>query len=203
MATTRTRKQATKKTTPRNTTKPAHNPARDRATIVDLRKPLPPRPRHLTGPMGPNEQAAIRAALATAATRLPIPVRTWNGSTANLTDGTILTHNPGPDRVFTAHIACPHGAIHGWPITTHTDLREARALTRICTRPHGTHDADTAITHGVRPTPAPKPSAVLQLREGIHRAHAATADTQPLNTQDIADGLNARAADTAKEPTRA
>ncbi|KPI31394.1 hypothetical protein OV320_2610 [Actinobacteria bacterium OV320] len=202
----RTRPRAAKaapKPTPKKTTP---TPA-----AVDLRHLLKPRRRLFTGPMGPNEQAAIRAALDTARAALPIPVRTWNGSTANLTDGTLLTHNPGPDRLFTAHIACRHGAIHGYPITTHTDLREARALTHACERPHTnpTDDGmnwDKAITGGVHPAPAPKPGVVVQLREGIRRAAATKAETQPLTLADIAEGLAARTADaeTAKEhPTDA
>ncbi|MDX3532546.1 hypothetical protein P1P75_40680, partial [Streptomyces sp. ID05-39B] len=172
---------------------------------VDLRHPLTARRRLFTGPMGVNEQAAIRAALDAAASRLPIPVRAWNGSTTTLTDGTHITHNPGPDRRFTAQIACRHGAIHGWPITTYTDLREARALTHACERPHTPPTTDTdgtplnwdkAITRGIHHAPAPKPPAVLQLREGVRRANAATAETQPLSKDDITAGLAARAADT-------
>lgn len=160
------------------------------ATIVNLYKLPTARRRDFVGPLGAHEQAAVRAALAAASARLPISVRAWNGSTAQLADGTLLIHNPGPDRKFTAHIACRHGAIHGWPITTHTDLREARAVTHACERPHARPsddgdvrpDWDGAITYGVRPVPAPKPSVVLVLREGVHRAQASAADTQPIDT---------------------
>jgi hypothetical protein len=185
---------------------PAHAPA---PTLVDLNNPLRMRRRPFVGPLGATEQAAVRAALAAATARLPIPVRTWNGSTARLADGVLVIHNPGPDRLFTAHIACGHGAIHGWPIRTYQHLREARALTHACERPHATattHEGtelhwDTAITHGVGPVPQPKPSIVLALREGIRRAEATKADTQPLAGDAIADGLATRAADTetAKE----
>ncbi|MFD9004468.1 hypothetical protein ACFV0T_26505 [Streptomyces sp. NPDC059582] len=182
-------------------------PATDRpGTTVDSRKPLTVRRRLFVGPMGPTEQAAIRAALAAASTRIPVPVRAWNGSTANLADGTLLIHNPGPDRIFTAHIACRHGAIHGWPITTHTDLREARAVTHACERDHTTQtgddalDWDKAITRGVGPVATPKPSAVHALREGVRRAEATKADTQPLTHDDIHAGLAERA--TATEPAK-
>ncbi|MFF1444188.1 hypothetical protein [Streptomyces sp. NPDC058295] len=195
---------ATEPAAKKTTTKTAPAPA-----AVDLRHLLKPRRRLFTGPMGPNEQAAIRAALDTARAALPIPVRTWNGSTAHLTDGTLLTHNPGPDRLFTAHIACRHGAIHGYPITTHTDLREARALTHACERPHTTptdhdgttYDWDKAITRGVhtepdpKPAPTPKPDVVVQLREGVRRAHALHDKTEPLSLKDIADTVAARQAD--------
>lgn len=171
--------------------KPAQDDPQPTATIVDHRPPLTVRRRLFVGPMGANEQAAVRAALATATTRLPIPVRSWNGSTARLADGTLITHNPGPDRTYTAHIACRHGAIHGYPIHTDTDLREARALTHACERPHGGINADQAINHGVTTTP-PTISPVLELSEGIRR----TATTQPLSVDDIAAGLAARTADT-------
>lgn len=180
-------------------------------TVVDLRKPLTVRRQLFVGPMGPNEQAAIRAALDSARLRLPVTVRTWNGSQALLADGTLLIHNPGPDRVFTAHVACPHGAIHGWPINSHTDLREARAVTRACGRPHTAptadpddihieHDWDKAITRGVLPTARPKPPAVQSLREGVRRAEATKADTQPLDLNDIAEGLAERAAADHDQP---
>jgi hypothetical protein len=204
MATTRTRKRTTpaKKTAAKKTTtkKAATSPV----TVVNLYKPPPVRRKLFTGPMGAHEQAAIRAALASAGLRLPIPVRTWNGSEAQLADGVLLIHNPGPDRTFTAHIACRHGAIHGWPITSHTDLREARALTHACERPHttpedGGPDWDKAINHGVtrhRPT---QTGVIVQLREGARRAHALHDDTEPLN---LTAGLAERATaddDQAKE----
>src|SRR4051812_15330070 len=127
------RKTAAKKTQPRLS---LVKPTDDRGTVVDLRYPLKARRRLFVGPMGTTEQAAIRAALDSARIALPVPVSSWNGSTANLTDGLVLTHNPGPDRYFTAHIACPHGAIHGWPISSHADLRQARAITRACGSRH-------------------------------------------------------------------
>ncbi|MFD5848335.1 hypothetical protein [Streptomyces chartreusis] len=199
-----------RKRTPRKATAPALSLVKDTPeTLVDLRKPLPVRRRLFVGPMGPNEQAAIRAALDSARLLLPITVRTWNGSQALLADGTLLIHNPGPDRFFTAHVACPHGAIHGWPINSHTDLREARGVTRTCVHPHADptadpddiqieHHWDKAITRGVLPASRPKPPAVQFLREGVRRAEAAKADTQSLDLNDIAEGLAARAA--AEQP---
>ncbi|MGW2725532.1 hypothetical protein [Streptomyces sp. NPDC001492] len=184
-------------------------------TVLDLRRPLTVRRKLFVGPMGPSEQAAIRAALDSARLRLPIPVRAWNGSTAQLADGTLLTHNPGPDpdnpdtapRVFTAHIACRHGAVHGWPINRYSDLAIARDRTADCETPHAEPVADpdgiedeldweTAITRGVLPVAQPKPSVVLQLREGVRRATAAADKTQPLDQNEIAEGLAARAAET-------
>lgn len=192
--------------TPRKTTAPALSLVKDQppqdqpepaATIVDFRHPLKVRRRLFVGPMGPGEQAAIRAALDSARLQLPIPVRTWNGSQAQLADGTLLIHNPGPDRVFTAHIACRRGAIHGYPITSHQDLKAARAITHACERRHTAntpgddgleYDWHKAAGHGAQPT--------NRLSDGLKAAKKAAADTQPLSKQDIADGLAARAADT-------
>lgn len=172
------------------------------APVNDTTTPAPPKLRTrrkvFTGPMGAHEQAAIRAALAAARTALPIPVRAWHGSQAQLADGTLLIHNPGPDRTFTAHIACPHGAIHGWPITTHHDLTEARAVTRICQTPHAETDPtegfdwDKALRVGVTPLTQPAVK-VSPLTEGLKRAKQATADTQGLSRDDIDTGLAARA----------
>jgi hypothetical protein len=173
----------------------------DRSTVVDLRPPVPVRRKLFVGPMGPNEQAAIRAALAAAALGLPVPVRAWTGSQAQLADGLLLIHNPGPDRMFTAQIACRHGAIHGWPISTAQQLREARALTHACERRHAaptTHDDgitcdyEKAIQHGIRPT--------NRLAEGIKTIRKARTTTQSLHLNQITDGLKTQAADT--EPAK-
>lgn len=203
-----------RKRAPRRTPVPAltlvkpTDTATDNATVVNPMPKLAVRRRLFVGPMGPSEQAAIRAALDCARTGLPIPVSSWNGSTANLADGLILTHNPGPDRTFTAQVACRHGAIHGYPIRTLADFREARGLTRACETPYAEHthaddgtdlDWDRAITKGVGPVAQPKTPAVFQLREGVRRANASAGETQPMPAKDIADGLAARAAETGKE----
>lgn len=195
MARTTTRKTTAKKTTRRNTTAKKAPAARataasDQGTVVDTRPPLPVRRRVFAGPMGAHEQAAIRAALASAAARLPVPVRAWNGPTAHLDNGTVLTHTPHhatTDQTpqFIAHIPCRHGATHQHLIHTARDLAAARTNTNSCDGLHGT-----------TPAPEPKPPAILQLREGIQRAAASAADTQPLNRDDIDAGLAARAADT-------
>jgi hypothetical protein len=189
------RKRTAKKTTPALTlVQPAKDT--DTATQVDTRDRLTVRRRLFVGPMGPNEQAAIRAALASAALRLPVPVRTWNGSTANLTDGTILIHNPSPDRVFTAHIACRRGSIHGYPITSADDLKTARAVTHACERRHADNTpADDgaelnwhkALGHGIQPT--------SRLGDGLQTARKTVADTQPLSTDEIAAHIAQQIAD--------
>lgn len=153
----------------------------DTGTVTTPLPKLAVRRKVFVGPMGPSEQAAIRAALAAARLALPVPVRTWNGSQAQLADGTLLIHNPGPDRAFTAHIACPHGSIHGYPITNENDLRAARAITKACGRRHSTKTAgedgteldwDKAIQHGVRHT--------SRLGEGIQQIRKTVAETQPI-----------------------
>jgi hypothetical protein len=158
-----TAKKALPKTAPVNT-----------ATVVDLRKPLPVRRRVFVGPMGAQEQAAIRAALASAKAALPVPVRTWHGPTARLNDGTVLTHTPAhatTDQTPTFHAAirCPHGAIHAYTIHTADELTRARQLTALCDQ-----RTDTAPT-----VPAPNP-AVRALGDALTRAKTATADTQPI-----------------------
>jgi hypothetical protein len=174
---------------------PATAPVND--TIVDTRPKLTVRRKLFVGPLGVQEQAAVRAALAAASAGLPVPVRTWNGSQAQLADGTLLIHNPSTDRLFTAHIACPHGAIHGWPITTRHDLNEARAVTRICQTPHTSStgsdlDWDQALTHGVTPLTQPVVK-VSRLAEGLKKAKAAATDTQGLARDDIDNALANRA----------
>lgn len=203
MVTRTPRKTSTaKKTTRKTTAKTSNKPTTDeRTTTVDLRHPLPVRRRLFVGPTGPSELAAIRAALAAAAARLPVPVRAWNGPTAHLDDGTVLTHTPphattDQPPTFIAHVPCTHGAHHEYLIHTTRDLAGARAVTRTCETHHGSEPADTAITRGVGPAPQPKPPVVLQLREGVRRATAATAETQPLSLTDITDGLTTRTADT-------
>jgi hypothetical protein len=183
---------------------PTKPPTDDRATVIDLRYPLKPRRKLFVGPMGPSEQAAIRAALDSARLRLPVPVRSWNGSQAQLADGTILIHNPGPDRRFTAHIACRRGAIHGYPITNEADLRAARAVTHACERRHSAntpapdsddieHDWHKALDHGIRHT--------SRLAEGVATARKANADTQPMSLDEIGAHIAEQLADTetAKE----
>jgi hypothetical protein len=194
--TTAARAPRTRKTTTAKTTTPARlslvKPTDDRG----LRYPLKARRRLFVGPMGPTEQAAIRAALDSARIALPVPVSSWTGSTANLADGLILTHNPGPDRYFTAHIACPHGAIHGWPINSHADLRQARAITRACGSRHtanmpgddGTElDWDKATTHGIQRT--------NRLGDGIQTIRKTVTDTQPLSEAEIAAHIAQQLAD--------
>ncbi|MFJ4473301.1 hypothetical protein ACIP2X_38205 [Streptomyces sp. NPDC089424] len=213
-----TARPAAKKTTPAPTKTATPRPAHaepDRInlhknhppapTLVDLRPPLRIRRRVFVGPHKPTELAAIRAALASAAARLPIPVRAWNGPTAHLHDGTTLTHTPAyattdqPPQ-FIAHIPCPHGATHEYLIRSARDLAGARAVTSLCQVSHGSPDQDTAIRHGAPAVAQPKPPAAFQLREGVRRAQALHDDTEPLNRDDIDAGLTARAdTDSPKE----
>jgi hypothetical protein len=166
------RKPAAKKALPK--TAPVNN-----GTVVDFRRPLPVRRKVFVGPMGVTEQAAIRAALASAAARLPVPVSAWTGPHAQLADGTVLTHTPPhatTDRTPTFHAAirCPHGAVHAYTIHTAQDLHRARILTIQC-------DQRTDKAPG---DPTPNPS-VRALGDGLTRARTATAETQPLKQADL------------------
>ncbi|MEZ7005614.1 hypothetical protein [Streptomyces sp. AD55] len=199
--TTSARKTTTKakSTAAKNATTPTRKPRAKKPapkpTTVDLRKPLPTRPRPIIGPIGVHKQATARAILASATAQLPIPHLTWNGPTAHLTDGTLLTHTPthattNQPPTFTAHVPCPHGAIHPYLIRSAQDLAAARATTATCETPHSGMNTDQALREGITPTTPPKTPPVLALREGIRRAHE---DTQPLSTDEITAGLTARA----------
>jgi hypothetical protein len=178
--TSQARKPAAKKALPK--TAPVNND-----TVVDFRRPLPVRRKVFVGPMGVTEQAAIRAALASAAARLPVPVSAWTGPRAELADGTVLTHTPphattNQQPTFIATIRCPHGAVHAHTIHTAQELHRARILTIQCDQ-----RTDKAPGH-----PTPNPS-VRALGDGLTRAKTATAETQPLNQAEITAGLEARA----------
>ena len=196
--------QARKRTAKTTAKKPAPTPA----TLVDLRKPLPTRRPTCVGPLSTTEQAASRAALASAMARLPIPVLAWHGPTARLADGTRITHTdprppafntPAQPPEFTAHVPCPHGATHQHRIHSAADLTEARITARACTTAHGTSEHQRALTEGVSPLIPPKIPTVFPLREGIRRANASTAETQPLPLNQIAAGLTERATTAADE----
>jgi hypothetical protein len=198
MATSTRKATPAKKTAAKTPTKTAAGPARKAAkkalpkttpvnTVVDLRRPLPTRRKVFVGPMGAVEQAAIRAALASAKAALPVPVRRWEGPVARLQDGTVLTHTPAhattdQQPTFHAAIRCPHGAIHPYTIHTALDLHRARLLTAQCDQ----------STDRAPEQPAPNP-AVRALGDALTRVKAATADTQPLSATDIETGLTARA----------
>lgn len=199
-------KKTAAKTPAKKTASPARKPAAKKAlpktapvntdTVVDFRRPLPVRRKVFVGPMGVTEQAAIRAALAAAAARLPVPVSAWTGPRAELADGTVLTHTPPhatTDRqpTFVATIRCPHGAVHAHTIHTAQELHRARLITAQCDQQTTSPEHGQAIARGVqRNAIPPQPLARLQI------ARKATADTQPLTEAEIAAGLAARAADT-------
>jgi hypothetical protein len=199
---TRTRKTTAKRTAAKRTTTPAKKaaaakpvvPVRD--TVVDMRKPLPVRRPRATGPYSAQELTEARACLASAMARLPIPVLAWHTlpnerASARLADGTLIVHTAHRDPVFTAHVTCPHGAVHAHQVTDPGSLHAARTATKACTERHGSDDQTDALTRGVGPVP--KPPAVHPLGEGLHRARAARADTEGLSLTDIAAGLHARA----------
>lgn len=176
-------KKATAKPTAKKTTAPRKPAAKkalpkatpvNKATVVDLRRPLPVRRRVFVGPMGVTEQAAIRAALAAAKAGLPVPVSAWTGPTARLADGTVLTHTPAHATTdqrptFTAAIRCPHEAMHAYTIHTALELHRSRLLTKQCDQ-----RTDTAPN-----TPVPNPD-VRTLGDALTHSDNGIAETQPL-----------------------
>lgn len=196
---TRTRKTTAKKTTARKprTTKTTSTPRT--GTVVAFRTPLKTRRQTATGPYTTDQLTEARAALASAMAALPIPVLAWTvptqntsrRATAHLADDTVITHVADRAPVFTADIPCRHGATHHTTIRTATELTTARLAAANCKVQHATDGWHQAITEGVH-TPKVSP-----LHDGLKKAHAATTDTQPLSTDEIAAHITATA--TAKE----
>lgn len=174
-------------------------------TIVDQRDPLPVRQRHFTGPHTKAQIIEARAALASATARLPIPHLLWltqidGRAAARLADGTHLIHTHERAPEFTAILRCPTGGLHTELVTNDRDLKAARAITATCIRRHdqtdpsaGTYDWHKAATLGIHKV---IPVRLSVLNVGLQAAKKATADTQPMPEQAIADGLAERAADT-------
>ena len=122
--TTSTRKTAAKKTTAR---KPAAR--KTRATVIDLRHPLPVRRRNFVGPHTSAQITEARATLASAMARLPVPSILWltqpdGRAYAKLPNGTLLIHTHPTNPEFDAYIPCRHGALHQHLVTTARDLAE-------------------------------------------------------------------------------
>jgi hypothetical protein len=203
-----------KRTAPRKTTTPAAQALslvkeQPEPTTVDVRDRLPIRRRHFVGEYTRTQIVEARAALASATARLPIPHILWlaqidGRAAARLADGTHLVHTHERAPEFTAILRCPTGGLHTEPVTCERDLRAARTITATCTRRHDETDPEAdgydwhkAVTLGVQKL---IPARLSPLNAGLQAAKKATADTQPLSKQDIADGLAARAAaDAAKE----
>jgi hypothetical protein len=213
------KKTTAKKTTTRAPRKPAAKqtaarlslvkPDTDtRATVVDLRHPLPAR-RRPAGPYTLAQLTEARAALASAMAQLPVPHILWltqidGRAAARLTDGTHLIHTHHRDPEFTAYLRCPTGGIHTELVTNERDLKAARAITRTCTRRHdntdpaaGTYDWHKAATLGVQTI---VPTRLSPLNAGLQAVKKTTADTQPMSTSEIAAHIAEQfAADTPKE----
>lgn len=184
------RKTTAKKTQPRlSLVKPD-----DRATVVDLRHPLPTRRRNFTGPHTPAQITEARAALASAMAALPVPHILWltqidGRAAARLTDGTLLIHTHPRNPEFTAYLRCPTGGLHTELVTNTTDLTAARAVTACCNRRHdntdpaaGTYDWHKAITLGIQTI---VPTRLSPLNAGLQAAKKATADTQSMSLDEI------------------
>lgn len=108
-------------------------------------------------------------------------IRDWKESrgTATITfpTGARIDHTPAADAPFHAHTPCKNGGVHYDPIHTLQDLHAAEQAAASCTDRHG----------------AP---AALALGASLNRAKTTTADTQPMSTDAITEGLAERAADT-------
>lgn len=205
---TRTSKTTAKKTTPPRKTTPRKTAAKKAAadttaTVIQLRPPLATRRRSAADPYTPEQLTEARAAYASAMAMLPIPVLAWivpsqatsRRAAAHMADGTVITHVADRAPVFTADIPCRHGARHETTIRTAEALSKARQDAATCEYQHAAADQHRAITDGITPTPD-QPVKVNALPEGIKRATAAAAETQPLPLTDIAEGLATRTADT-------
>jgi hypothetical protein len=214
MARTKTRRARADKTTgTKKTTRTPRDPAarlslvKDtptvQATIVDLRRPLPTRHRNFTGPHTKAQITEARACLASAMAALPVPHILWltqtNGhAAARLTDGTILIHTHERAPEFTAYLRTEL-------VTNTRDLNAARAITGTCNRRHDDTNGDSpydwhnAVTRGIQKL---IPARLSPLNAGLQAVKKTTAKTQPLDLAQIAEGLAARAADTATEPAK-
>jgi len=205
--------RATRTPRTRKTTSPALSLVKEQPTVqpqpavtlVDLRKPLKARRRNFVGTHTTAQLVEARACLASAMAQLPVPHLLWltqidGRAAARLADGTHLihTHHRAPE--FTAILRCPTGGLHTELVTNDRDLRAARTITATCTRRHddtdpgaGGYDWHKAATLGVQKL---IPARLSPLNVGLQAVKKATAKTQPLDLNVIADGLAARAADT-------
>lgn len=206
--------------TPRKTTAPAKKTTTPVLSLVETepaRTALPTRTQDfVTDPQIYAHHTARQAGLPTHL------IRDWhdhrNGTaTRPLTDGSHLHYNH-TTRTLTWHALCPMGAIHQYPITTPSTAIAARVHNARCTTEHAdlTHipalTADELAALGIHtgptwarpdvlgetptasipiplPTPDPAPRA---LADQLTHTHADTADTQPLNRDEITAGLAAR-----------
>lgn len=200
--------------TPRARTRNATGPAlslvkettAEKATLVDLRKPLKVRRRRFVGEHTSAQIVEARAVLASAMAGLPIPSLLWlaqcdGRAAARLNDGTLLVHTHERAPEFTAILRCPTGGLHTELVTNEADLRAARTNTATCTRRHddtdpgaGGYDWRKAATLGVQKL---IPARLSPLNAGLQVVKKATAETQPLPLDAIAEGLAARAAESA------
>ncbi|MFF1298085.1 MULTISPECIES: hypothetical protein [unclassified Streptomyces] len=174
------------------------------ATVVDLRRPLPARHarhRNFTGPHTKAQMTEARACLASAMAALPVPHLLWltqidGHAAARLTDGTLLVHTHERAPEFTAYLRCPTGGLHTELVTNTRDLNAARAITGTCNRRHDDTNGDSpydwhnAATRGIQKL---IPARLSPLTTGLQAVKKTTAKTQPLDLDQIAEGLAARA----------
>jgi hypothetical protein len=222
----RTTKTAAKKTTAKKTAAakpPAKRTTPRKTTALALVKPaknqLPTRTaRWMTDTQGYATLAARIAGITTPS------IRAWrdhrdNTATRRLSDGSVL-HYDHTTRTLTWQATCPMGATHEYVLdrpstaaaarvhadrcnTAHTDLTQVPRLTAdeladlgilhtpTWARPDLLGEPDTQSIPVTLPDREPR-----ALADQLTRSDTSTTDTQPLSTQDIADGLAARIADT-------
>lgn len=142
-------------------------------TTVAATAPLPVRP-HVTD----AEANAASATLYAGSLRIHAPYPTWTGQPDNtahtVLDDTRLLYTRNPSSIEAARL-CTHGIWHTALITDGHEL------------PPFAQAADDCTLH----TPAPLTERALALGTGLHRALAATDETQQLSRDDIDAGLHA------------
>ncbi|MET8571833.1 hypothetical protein [Streptomyces sp. NPDC004783] len=173
MARTSNARKTTAKKTPR-TRKQTPSP-------LPLANPPQPRLNHRPHPWMTDIQGHATLAALLAGITTP-NIRDWHDhqdgtTTRQLEDGSTL-HYTHTTRTLRRQAPCPMGAVHEHVLRGPADTDAAHADTDGCQQPHWT---------------APPADTGQHLTARLHTASKATADTQPLNTADIADGLTARA----------
>ncbi|MET8585684.1 hypothetical protein ABZX39_33175 [Streptomyces collinus] len=214
--TTPAQRDAAKKTPARKTSPPTKKTGSRRpAAKKTAAAPLTGRPRDF---MTDGQGFAIVAARMVGITTEHI--RDWHdhhdGSiTRALADGSHL-HYDLPTRTLTWQATCPMGATHVYRLESPSTAAAARVHADRCTETHATfthlprlsRDELNALGIHTGPTwartlpgedeitetiPVPIPVKERVLGDQLTRTRTATADTQPLDTREIAAGLTARA----------
>jgi hypothetical protein len=223
MATRAAKTTAKKTATPAKKTTAARAPRTRKTTTVKKTQPrlslvkptpaLPPRPRDFI------TDAQIYATHHAKAAGIPIHrIREWTDhqdgtATRTLTDGYLhYTHNT---RTLTWRATCRMGALHTYILDSPSTAAAARVQAATCEELHADLSTVPPLTpdeleaEGLLQTPtwarpdqlAGEITATIPVpADPVIRATASAADTQPMSTQAIAEGLAARAAADAEAP---